>query len=52
MNANIKGIYGTSIWDDTLYRAWSEMIQVLTPNLSVYKDTLKHLTTACDCDEV
>ncbi|KAJ2785545.1 GTP-binding protein gtr1 [Coemansia javaensis] len=38
------GVYGTSIWDHTLYKAWSEIVYTLVPNMAVIK---KHLSNFC-----
>eukprot|EP00331_Platyophrya_macrostoma_P020134 CAMPEP_0176463668 /NCGR_PEP_ID=MMETSP0127-20121128/36036_1 /TAXON_ID=938130 /ORGANISM="Platyophrya macrostoma, Strain WH" /LENGTH=306 /DNA_ID=CAMNT_0017855893 /DNA_START=51 /DNA_END=971 /DNA_ORIENTATION=- len=48
----IKECFGTSIWDDTLYKAWSQIVQLMIPNMSFIKDTLKQFSTVSDCDEV
>jgi len=47
-----KEVFATSIWDDTLYKAWSQIVQLLIPNMSIIKDTLKQFANVCDCDEV
>lgn len=44
--------FGTSIWDETLYRAWSSIVYSLIPNM---QDLEKHLNTfcsICNADEV
>ena len=41
----IKEIFGTSIYNETLYLAWSEMIQFLIPFQEKMKKMLK---TLCD----
>lgn len=48
----IKECFGTSIWDDTLYKAWSQIVQLMIPNMAFIKDTLKQFSTVSDCDEV
>jgi len=45
-------IFATSIWDDTLYRAWCEISQGLTEKREIIKDTLKYLADTCCYDEV
>ncbi|KAG9015118.1 GTP-binding protein gtr1 [Tulasnella sp. JGI-2019a] len=40
-NTKIK-IFGTTIWDESLYQAWSRIVHVLIPNAPVLS---KHLTT-------
>jgi len=45
-------IFGTSIYDESLYRAWSSIVHTLIPNAAVLS---KHLTTfaeACSATEV
>lgn len=44
--------FGTSIWDETLYKAWSEIVTHLIPNISVLKSHLDDFTRASDADEV
>jgi Ras-related GTP-binding protein A/B len=44
--------YGTSIWDETLYKAWSEIVTNLIPNISVLETHLQKFTRLCDADEV
>jgi len=44
--------FGTSIWDESLYKAWSRIVHTLIPNASVLS---KHLTTfaqACSATEI
>lgn len=48
---NMK-VFGTSIWDETLYEAWSEIANSLLPNIEVLE---RHLRLFCDvvgADEV
>jgi len=47
-----KEVFGTSIWDDTLYKAWSQIVQLLVPNIGIIKENLKLFATICECDEV
>jgi Ras-related GTP-binding protein A/B len=44
--------YGTSIWDETLYRAWSEIVTALIPSISILETHLNHFCRASDADEV
>lgn len=44
--------YGTSIWDETLYKAWSEIVTNLIPNISLLESHLQNFTRLCDADEV
>ncbi|KAG8808585.1 GTP-binding protein gtr1 [Serendipita sp. 399] len=43
--------YGTSIYEDTLYRAWSDIIQVLVPNIADLTRNLNILAKACGAVE-
>ncbi|KAG8814078.1 GTP-binding protein gtr1 [Serendipita sp. 411] len=43
--------YGTSIYEDTLYRAWSAVIQVLVPNIAALTQNLNTLAKACGAVE-
>jgi Ras-related GTP-binding protein A/B len=45
-------IFGTSIWDETLYRAWSEIVTNLIPNISILETHLCNFCRVCDADEV
>lgn len=44
--------FGTSIWDETLYKAWSEIVTNLIPNISLLEKHLNNFTRICDADEV
>ena len=44
--------FGTSIWDQTLYAAWGEIVQVLTPNLNLMRRYLQKLALATQAEEV
>jgi len=44
--------FGTSIWDETLFKAWSEIVYILVPNVSVLEQHLRHFCEACEADEV
>lgn len=44
--------FGTSIWDETLYRAWSEIVTNLIPNIRLLKTHLNNFCRVCDADEV
>lgn len=45
-------IYGTSIWDETLYKAWSEIVTNLIPNIKLLEAHLNNFCRMCDADEV
>jgi len=49
---SIEKIFATSVWDDTFYRAWSEISQGLTEKREIINDTLKYLADTCCYDEV
>merc|ERR1719433_2506434 len=44
--------YPTSIWDETLFRAWSAIICSLIPNSVKMKNQLKLLCRVCGADEM
>ncbi|KAL8799259.1 MAG: hypothetical protein Q9182_006026 [Xanthomendoza sp. 2 TL-2023] len=46
------GTYETSIWDETLYRAWGSIVNSLIPNLDIIKDGLKDLQKVTEAEEV
>lgn len=48
---NMK-VFGTSIWDETLYEAWSEMINSLVPNVELLDRHLKRFSEVVGADEV
>lgn len=44
--------FKTSIWDETLYRAWSSIVYKLIPNVKVLEQSLKMFAELMDGDEV
>lgn len=44
--------FGTSIWDETLYKAWSEIVTNLIPNISLLETHLNNFCRMADADEV
>jgi Ras-related GTP-binding protein A/B len=44
--------FPSSIWDETLYRAWSEIVHCLVPNTKLLQDNLGELCRICGADEV
>jgi len=44
--------FKTSIWDETLYRAWSQMVYSLIPNRDSLQSQLDKLCAVCHADEV
>ncbi|KAI4111673.1 MAG: hypothetical protein LQ345_006738 [Seirophora villosa] len=46
------GIYTTSIWDESLYRAWGSIVNSLMPNLDIIELGLKDLQAVTEAEEV
>lgn len=44
--------YRTSIWDETLYRAWSNIVYMLIPNVKALELSLTYFANIIDADEV
>ncbi|XP_011185606.1 ras-related GTP-binding protein A [Zeugodacus cucurbitae] len=44
--------FRTSIWDETLYRAWSCIVTMLIPNVAVLENSLTHFANVIEADEV
>lgn len=44
--------YATSIWDATLYKAWSSIVYSLIPNIRTIERRLDDFCAACGADEV
>lgn len=44
--------YGTSIWDQTLYKAWGMIVHCLIPNLDVIEWYLTRLANATEAEEI
>ncbi len=44
--------FGTSIWDETLYKAWSAIVYSLVPNIDSLRTQLARLGKLCHADEV
>lgn len=44
--------YRTSIWDETLYRAWSNIVYMLIPNVKALESSLTYFANIIDADEV
>lgn len=45
-------LFKTSIWDETLYKAWSKVVHTLIPNMRVLEEQLASFAEVCDADEV
>ncbi|KAK3912579.1 Ras-related GTP-binding protein A [Frankliniella fusca] len=44
--------FRTSIWDETLYRAWSSIVYMLIPNVKELEQSLNQFAGIIDADEV
>eukprot|EP00741_Cyanophora_paradoxa_P007071 tig00001086_g6842.t1 len=44
--------YATSIWDETLYKAWSSITYSLIPNVKTLEAHLNNFCRICEADEV
>jgi Ras-related GTP-binding protein A/B len=44
--------FKTSIWDETLYKAWSSIVYSLIPNIKTIEANLDNFTQICGADEV
>jgi len=44
--------FRTSIWDETLYKAWSAIVYTLVPNVQELERHLNHFAESIDADEV
>ena len=44
--------YGTSIWDQTLYKAWGMIVHSLIPNLEIIESVLNDLAKTTDAEEI
>jgi Ras-related GTP-binding protein A/B len=44
--------FATSIWDETLYRAWSAIVYSLIPNVKILEQQLNDFCTICNADEI
>ncbi|RIB25894.1 ras-related GTP-binding protein A-like protein [Gigaspora rosea] len=44
--------FATSIWDETLYKAWSSIVHSLIPNVRLLESHLQNFATICEADEV
>ncbi|ODV88077.1 hypothetical protein CANARDRAFT_193858 [[Candida] arabinofermentans NRRL YB-2248] len=47
----IKG-FATSIWDESLYKAWSSIVCSLIPNISLYEENLLKLNNVLNAREI
>lgn len=44
--------FKTSIWDETLYKAWSTIVSILLPNIKQLQQSLKQICCALNANEV
>ncbi|XP_014772193.1 ras-related GTP-binding protein A isoform X2 [Octopus bimaculoides] len=44
--------FATSIWDETLYKAWSSIVYQLIPNVHQLETNLAHFADAIDAEEI
>jgi Ras-related GTP-binding protein A/B len=44
--------FATSIWDETLYKAWSNIVYSMIPNVGQLEAQLQELCEICGADEV
>ncbi|CAH8454397.1 unnamed protein product [Schistosoma guineensis] len=44
--------FATSIWDETLFKAWSKIVYELIPNIKMLEGSLKQLCEVLEADEV
>lgn len=44
--------FPSSIWDETLYRAWSQIVYSLVPNTALLGDHLNEFCNICGADEI
>jgi Ras-related GTP-binding protein A/B len=44
--------FATSIWDETLYRAWSAIVYSLIPNVTILENQLNDFCNICGADEI
>eukprot|EP01102_Stenamoeba_stenopodia_P007450 TRINITY_DN2086_c0_g1_i2.p1 TRINITY_DN2086_c0_g1~~TRINITY_DN2086_c0_g1_i2.p1 ORF type:complete len:307 (-),score=65.50 TRINITY_DN2086_c0_g1_i2:195-1115(-) len=44
--------FRTSIWDETLYLAWSSIVYSLIPNIKLLESQLSNFAEVCEADEV
>jgi len=44
--------YGTSIWDESLYKAWSDIVYSMIPNIKLLERQVDRFCMVCEADEV
>ena len=50
--ARVVVSYPTTIWDQSLYKAWGNIVHSLIPNLDVIEDYLSQLAEAIEAEEI
>ncbi|KAG0749444.1 hypothetical protein G6F57_002254 [Rhizopus arrhizus] len=45
-------VFQTSIWDESLYAAWSKIIRCLVPNINALQNGLNKFCDICEADEI
>lgn len=45
-------VFGTSIWDETLYKAWSQIAHFMIPKIGAIESGFKDLCQLCSADEL
>ncbi|KAJ3277007.1 Interleukin-4 receptor subunit alpha [Terramyces sp. JEL0728] len=45
-------VFATSIWDETLYKAWSSIVYSLIPNIQTLEANLERFRVQCEASEV
>jgi Ras-related GTP-binding protein A/B len=52
-SGNFKVVcFPTSIWEVTLYKAWTEIVSTLIMDMDTLKEALKNFAEACNAEEV
>jgi len=49
---NVVEFFPTSIWDVSLYQAWSNIVQIIIPNLGIVNQSLQRFCETIECDEI
>lgn len=51
-NMSVREFFSTSIWLQSLFNAWSVIVQYLIPSLNSLREDLKKFSETCECEEV
>jgi Ras-related GTP-binding protein A/B len=49
---SLPSVFGTTIWDESLYKAWSSIVYSLIPNVHLLENDLKRFCSVCEASEV